>query len=253
MPEYLSTDPGAGEYLSDDPNAGEPIGAALTGATIKETPWYQRGVPIAWMLAMGMKVPEAVENALPSVSVEDALSALPAVGGALGGLAASPGVLTSAGGAAVGGAGGEALRQHAMRAIGARAPVSSEDAALGIGKEALIQGGAQAAGGLLGKGLKSGGERIMHSALKPNPSMLKEYKTTAPKLVKTLMDEGVNVTPGGIEKLQLLFDSTNAEIKEAVKNAQGLIPKDRVAARALPTAQRLAQQTNPKKTLKDVG
>jgi len=181
------------------------------------------------------------------------LQALPAVGGAIGGMLASPGVATAAGGAALGGAGGEALRQLSRRALGVPAPATSGEAAKGIAVEGAIQGGAQATGGLLGKGLAAGGQRIMQSSLKPNPSLLKEYSTTAPKLVKTLLDEGVNVTPGGMEKLQRLFNSTNAEIKEAVKNAQGLIPRDLVAARVAPTAKRMSEQVNPDAALRDVG
>ena len=233
---------------------GNEVGATLARATgISQTPWHQREVPIARLLAMGLKVPEGIENALGGVSVQDALSALPAAGAALGGVAASPGVVTAAGGAALGGAGGEGLRQLAMRAIGASAPQSSEEAAKGIATEGAVQGAIQGVTGLAGKGLAAGGKRLMHSALKPNPSMMREFKTTAPRLVKTLLDEGVNVTPGGMEKLQRLFNATNAEIKEAVKNAPGLIERKVVASRALPTAQKMSEQVNPRAALRDVG
>jgi hypothetical protein len=231
---------------------GNEIIVGLKGAEIKATPWYQRDVPVARLLALGMKVPESVEKALPSVSAEDAINALPAVGGALGGLISSPGIVTGMGGAALGGAAGEAARQNIRRVIGASAPASSEEAAKGIATEAAIQGTAEGGGRLLGKGLEAGGKRLMHSALKPNPSLLKEYGTTAPKLVKTLLDEGVNVTPGGLDKLQKLFAMTNAEIKTAVRNAPGTIEKDLVVARVLPTAQRQANQVAPRKALRDV-
>jgi len=219
--------------------------------TIRESKWYEKPL---WQFETPMTFGQE------GPSVLGAVDALPAVGGMVGGalggglaVPTGPGALaTATGGAALGGGFGESLRQMARRAIGAPAPQSGLEAVGGIAKEGAIQGGAQAVGGVLGGGLKMGGQRVMQSALKPNVSLLKEYSTTAPKIVQTLLDEGVNVTPGGMEKLQLLFNSTNAEIKEAVKNASGLIPKDRVAARALPTARKLSQQTNPRQALTDV-
>lgn len=228
------------------PASSTPVGAAALSQVegISQAPWYAKPM---------------IAGHGPSVL--QALEALPAVGGTVGGMLAGgaaipagPAALaTASGGAALGGAAGESARQLARRVLGASAPATSLEAAKDVAKEAAIQGGSQAVGGALGKGLEAGGARLMHSALKPNPSLLKEYGTTAPKLVKTLLDEGVNVTPGGIEKLNLLFQSTNAEITEAVKNATGTIPKNLVAARVLPTAQRLAQQVNPRAALRNVG
>ncbi len=74
-----------------------------------------------------------------------------------------------------------------------------------------------------------------------------------PKIVQTLLDEGVNVSPKGVERLDLLLSEKNAEIAEAVANAPGLIPKERVAAQVLPVAQRLARQVNPTADLEAVG
>jgi hypothetical protein len=95
----------------------------------------------------------------------------------------------------------------------------------------------------------------MQSALKPTVSLVKEYKTTPLKIAQTLLDEGVNVSTTGLGKLQGLLQATNTEIKEAVKGVSWLktIPKERVAARALPTAAKLAQQVNPQRALADVG
>jgi hypothetical protein len=93
----------------------------------------------------------------------------------------------------------------------------------------------------------------MQSAVKPTVAALKEYGTTGTKLAKTLLEEGVPVTQNGLIKLQSLLSKTNAEIKELVSNAPGMIPKDRIAAQAAPVAQRIARQTNPTKDLKAVG
>jgi hypothetical protein len=97
--------------------------------------------------------------------------------------------------------------------------------------------------------MKKAAPWLMQKALKPTATMLNEYKTTAPKLVQTLLKEGVSVTEGGVARLQKLFDATNDEIRAAVAGATGQIQKTNVAARVLPTANKLAQQTNPTKDL----
>jgi len=230
-------EPAAVDFDALAAEAAAPQGyqAAAAGAeTIGETPWYSKhylGLP----------------------SVTEAARALPAIGGFVGGALASPGLATTVGGAALGGAAGEAARQHTFRALGGAAPATPGEAALGIGKEAVIQGGAQLVGAGIGKGLKAGGERFMQSAVKPTVAVTKEYRTTPLKIVETLLNEGVSVTPKGLQKLQMLIKSTNQEIAEAIASAPGTIPKERVAARALPMAQRLAHQVNPKAALEDVG
>jgi hypothetical protein len=127
--------------------------------------------------------------------------------------------------------------------------------------EGAIQGATQAVGPAL-SAAKEVGPWMMQKALKPTASMLKEYRTTAPQLVKTLLDEGINVTQGGLDKLQRLFDANNKDISSAISDREALlqrlgigadvVDKNRVAARTLTTANRLAQQTNPTKDLQAV-
>jgi hypothetical protein len=191
--------------------------------------------------------------------VSKALDWLPAAGGAVGGTLGAAGgfgvgsVPLGIAGAAGGGATGEALRQHGRRILGLDAPGSATAAAGGLLKEGAIQGGAQAAGAGIGKALSAGAPWLMQTALKPTQAVLKEYQTTPRALVKTLLDEGVNVTQRGIEKLQALFASTNDEIAQLVRNAPGSVKKTDVAARTLTTANKLAQQTNPTSDLRAVG
>lgn len=211
---------------------------------ISETPWFDR--PIGNKAGF---VPGGV--LVRNVTPREALEALPALGGALGGLVG--GGIGSIGTAMIGGAGGEAARQLIRRKLGVKSPATSEEAALDIGKQAAIQGGAQAVGVGAQAALERMAPRLMQSALKPNPSLLKEYKTTAPKIVKTLLDEGVNVTPGGIEKLQNLLNMTNQEISDLVKASAATIDKKAVAARVADTALKTARQVNPTKDLQAVG
>jgi hypothetical protein len=174
-------------------------------------------------------------------------AALPYVGGAVGGM------LGGIPGAALGGAAGEAVSQLDARAAGAAAPASAVDAAKQIATQGAVQGGAQAVGVGVGKAMSALGPWVMQSAVKPTVAMLKEYGTTAPKLVQTLLDNGVSVTEGGVAKLQRLFDATNDEIRQLVAQSHGTIDKRAVAARALPTAAKVAQQVNPTKDLEAVG
>lgn len=188
---------------------------------------------------------------------------LPAIGGAVGGLVGGAGgtvaglgvggVPGAIGGAALGGAAGEAAKQLINRARGAEAPATSTAAAASIGTQAAIQGGAEAVGAGLGAGMKVAAPWLMQKALKPTASLANEYRTTAPKLVKTLLDEGINVTQGGVDKLQRLFDATNADIRAAVASAPGSIQKNTVAARALETAAKVSKQVNPAADLQAVG
>lgn len=89
----------------------------------------------------------------------------------------------------------------------------------------------------------------MQSALKPGlKSTLAAVKRGAvPPVVQTLLKEGVNVTPGGIAKLNAIIGSTNDDITRAL----GSLPQTpsiaplSVAGRLSPLAQKAAQQVNP--------
>lgn len=110
--------------------------------------------------------------------------------------------------------------------------------------------------------MKVAGPWLMQKALKPTMTVLKEYGTTAPKLVQTLLESGVSVTQGGVDKLQKLFDATNQEIAEALgkrddiltrSGDNAVVDKTRVAARTLQTAGKLAEKTNPTADLRALG
>lgn len=77
--------------------------------------------------------------------------ALPIAGGVVGGIVGIPLGPGAIGAAAIGGAGGEAWRQNAARALGMDAPDTSLEAAKEIGIEGLIQGAGQAFGMGAGK------------------------------------------------------------------------------------------------------
>lgn len=194
---------------------------------------------------------------------DTAADAMPAIGGAVGGIIGGiggtvggvgvGGIPGAIGGAAVGGAAGESARQLVNRYRGAETPDTMGQAAVSIGTQGAVQGASEAVGAGLGAGAKAAAPWLMQSALKPTISTLKEYGTTAPRIVKTLLDEGVSVTDAGLAKLQKLLSATNADIRAAVQNAPGAIEKTNVAARVLPTAAKVSQQVNPTKDLQAVG
>lgn len=196
--------------------------------------------------------------------VNKAVDWLPSIGGAAGGAVGAAGgtafgmgvggVPGAIGGAAVGGAAGEAAKQLINRATGrAEAPSDSLSAAGQIAGQGALQGAAQGVGAGAGAALEAVGPRIMQSALKPTVAVLKEYNTTGSRIAKTLLDNGVNVTEGGLSKLQGLLDMNQADIKAAVQGATGAINKRDVAARTLTTAAQLARQTNPTADLEALG
>lgn len=106
------------------------------------------------------KVPKQLHQKLRTWT-DTAVDALPAIGGVVGGtLGAMTGIPTAGltslpaavTGAAILGAGGEALKQGINRMRGVEVPATPTDAALDIGKQALIQGGTTAAVGGVVKG-----------------------------------------------------------------------------------------------------
>ncbi len=183
---------------------------------------------------------------------------LPTAGGAAGGIIGGiggtafgmgiGGVPGAVGGAAVGGATGEALKQLAHRAMGDEsAPTSMGEAAAGMGGQAALQGGAELAGGLLVKGAAKAAPALMQSALKP------AYKTVEkavknvemPRVVKTLLDEGVNVTSGGIGKINSLLSATNKELDDIIANSTAKVFPENVIKAAEPVLARAGNQVAP--------
>lgn len=196
-------------------------------------------------------------------TVQRELGLLPAAGGAIGGTAGGVGGTVAGfgvgglpgavGGAAIGGGAGEAARQLASRWMGLPAPATAGQAAQQIGTQAAIQGGAELVGQGIGAGMQRAAPWLMQKAVKPGVALTEEYRTTGPKVARTLLNEGVNVTDGGVQKLQQLLSATNQDIADAVQAAKGSIAKTNVAANVLPTAAKLAQQVNPTAALEDVG
>jgi hypothetical protein len=69
-----------------------------------------------------------------------------------------------------------------------------------------------------------------------------------PRVVKTLLDEGVNVTESGVTKLKALLNATHSDVKAAIQGAEAAgaqIHPNAVASRLTETAKQFANQVNP--------
>lgn len=250
-PRRIQTPDGAIHEFPADATDAE-ISAALNPSTPAQGGW-------SGALAAGKQF---IENA-PELTVGRAvLNNLPAVGATIGAAVASPGMVTTPAGAALGGAAGEAAQQLLDRARGKPVPSTSLEAAKDIGLSGAGQGALQAlteGASLYGPPLvKAAAGRVMQSALKPSSaikSVLKDVRAgvPVPKVVQTLLDEGVNVSRGGIAKLNDIIGGLNEEVQTAVKGLTGTTEKTTVAAHMAPTAYQLAKQGAPTEDLKAFG
>lgn len=98
--------------------------------------------------------------------------------------------------------------------------------------------------------MKRGARRLMQSAIKPGIS------EDAPRIVQTMLDEGVNVTENGVRKLEQILGDTNQAIAQEIASTPGAVSHLKVASRLNDTARKFGQQVNPQADLaaiSDVG
>ena len=179
---------------------------------------------------------------------------LPAIGGTVGGIAGTAGgPLGTMGGAALGGMAGEAYRELVNRSRGRRGPADEGEwkVVKALATQGAVQGVAEGVGLGVGAVVKPIGARLMQSAVKPGLKLLTRTDPGAtPQVVKTLMDEGVNVTPGGVAKLQRLIKSTNDEIKAVIAPiASRESPALRSTQHLTRLSRKYANQVNPQPDL----
>jgi hypothetical protein len=101
--------------------------------------------------------------------------------------------------------------------------------AANVGVQAIPTVVGAAAGKLAEPLLKMGGKQLMQSALKPSKA---EHLTgKAGRAVQTMLDEGVNVSQGGVDKMRSAVSSLNDEIAGIIKNSGKTVDKNAVAGR----------------------
>ena len=128
-------------------------------------------------------------------------------------------------------------------------------AALGYGVRGAIEQSPLLAGAAAGPAaegasaaLRTGAEKAMHSALKPGV----KYAKTIDSTLDTLLDKGINVTPGGLEKLHGMIDDKNSAIAKLIDSSPATIDKGRVAARLHDVLTKFEKQVDPHADLKTI-
>ena len=138
----------------------------------------------------------------------------------------------------------------------ALAPYLPAEVAAGAGYAANV--GTQAIptviGGLVGSGarkpLQAAGENVMRRALKPG--LRETLSGEADDAVRTLLDEGVNVTEGGVGKLNTLASGLTKQADDLISGATGNIDKGRVAKAIVRELKKSRLQPNPTKDIAGV-
>lgn len=139
--------------------------------------------------------------------------------------------------------------------LASKAGASPEvSAGVGTATNALLNAVPMIAGGEAAKTaspwFKDMGRMLMQSALKPGKRALETGKGTG--AVETLLKEGINVTPGGVEKLRGMIDDLNNEIQGQIKNSAAKIDKAAVAKYADDVIEKFKMQVTPQADMKTI-
>jgi len=175
-----------------------------------------------------------------------ALDILPTAGAVIGGALASPGIVTAAGGAALGGAAGKAFQQMGRRLYDLPVPETSGEAAKDIGIEGAKQGLYEVGGGLAAKGIAGAGTGAARRALGFTKRFLGNRKQVkaAQEAAASMVDEGVVTPLAGAEKML----SRVATLKdEAGKRIQGFLESQGIGFDTRAAIERLESLRPPKR------
>ncbi len=91
--------------------------------------------------------------------------------------------------------------------------------------------------------LRSAAERLMRSTLKPSKSAL--MNGDADTAVKMLLGNGINVTKGGVDKLNNMIEDLNGQISNNIANSTATINKSDVANSLSGLRERFTNQVDP--------
>lgn len=93
----------------------------------------------------------------------------------------------------------------------------------------------------------SGAERLMRSAVKP--TLRDVQRGNADRGIRTLLDEGINVTPNGALKLRDRIDVINDRLNTIIQNSTASVDPAAVAARLGGVRDRFGRQVDPQNDL----
>lgn len=125
---------------------------------------------------------------------------------------------------------------------------------LGFAANVATQAIPTALGGLSGKALsptlQSMGKTFMQSALKP--SKLEHISGKGKRAVQTMLDEGVNVSPGGVEKMRGGIDDLKTQVENAISGSNATVSRNAVASRVLPVVDKYSDSPTPNLSVKPI-
>lgn len=128
--------------------------------------------------------------------------------------------------------------------------INPEDIGMGAAIGGAMPGVVKVAGEggrFVAKGFDKASRKLMTSALKPNIGM--HRKGEAARAVQTMLDEGLNATQGGVNKLKDRIDLLNDDIANAIQNSDATISKSKVAEYLAPLREKLIMQADPASAL----
>ena len=154
----------------------------------------------------------------------------------------------------------KSLEGVAYKAGGAVTDVAAKfappEVAAGLGTATNV--GIQSVPSLLGMGsgakaapaMEAGAKKLMMSSLKPT---LAQHETgKAARAVDTMLQEGVNVTPGGVQKLRGEIDVLNKQIKAIVATSPKVVDKANVTKALDDVVTKFKNQVNPQSDLASI-
>jgi len=144
----------------------------------------------------------------------------------------------------------DALDKAAYKAGGAVTDVTRSPAA-GLAANIGVQTIPMVAGGGLAKAvapaLRSGAETLMQSAIKPSLKQLRSGE--AATAIDTMLNEGLNVTKGGVEALREKVGALNDQISQAIESSPASIGVANAGKTLKDVYQRFMNQVNPQPDL----
>lgn len=91
---------------------------------------------------------------------------------------------------------------------------------------------------------------VLQSAIKPSWDALQ--KGQAARAIDTMLNEGVSVSEGGLQKLQGAIGALNDQVKQAIANSSATVNKGEVGKRLLDTWNEFKSQVNPQGDLEKI-
>lgn len=220
----------------------------LTDAEMKEALAMGPAKPAAGLSPAEMAEAKAMGPAEKAAPAPSAAARIGAAG--LRGLSGGPLGLASQVGSEAMKIGGEKLDKAAYQA-GGKVTDWTGSPELGLAANVGIQAVPAFIGGGMGKQaaplMEKLSKELMQSALKPSKSEMLSGK--GGKAVRTLLDEGANVTEGGVEKLRGKIDDLKSQISQMVQGSRGVVDKNEVVKELQSTFDKAMKQANPQASL----